>query len=104
MKYCIFAGTFNPVHNAHIEMAKKVLSEFDFDKIIFIPAFIQPLKDKNSCKNTALDRLNMLKSALKNHPDFEINTIEYDKKDISYTYNTILELYKTIPDIEGKIN
>ena len=104
MKYCLFSGTFNPVHNAHILMAQKVLKEFNFNKIIFIPAYMQPLKDYDYCKLTAKHRLNMLQAALKNYPEFEVNTIEYDKKDVSYTYNTILELYKTLPDIEGKIN
>jgi len=104
MKYCVFSGTFNPIHNAHILMAENVMNSFDLNKIIFIPAYMQPHKDYDYCKITAEHRLNMLQAALKKYTHFEVNTTEYERKNISYTYDTIIELYKTLPDIEGKIN
>lgn len=104
MKYCIFSGTFNPIHNAHLGMAQKVLDEFKFDEIIFIPAYMQPHKNLAYCKRSAPYRLEMLKLALKKYPKFILNTIEFDRKGLSYTYITILELYKRLPDVEGKIN
>ena len=45
MKLCIFSGTFNPIHNAHLKMAQYVLDNYGFDKIIFIPAYKPPHKD-----------------------------------------------------------
>lgn len=104
MRYCIFSGTFNPVHNAHLGMAEKVLEEFKFDEILFIPAYIQPHKNLAYCKRSAPHRLEMLKIALAKYPKFKLDTIEYDRKGLSYTYITILELYKKLQDIEGKIN
>ena len=104
MKYCIFSGTFNPIHNAHLGMAENVLKEFNFDEILFIPAYMQPHKNLAYCKRSAPHRLEMLKLALKHHPKFKLNTIEFDRKGLSYTYITILELYKRLPDIDGKIN
>ena len=52
MKLCIFSGTFNPIHNAHLQMAEYVLEHYGFDKIIFIPAYKPPHKDYdiNMCK------------------------------------------------------
>ena len=97
-------GTFNPVHNAHLAFAKKVKEEFNFDKIIFIPAFIQPFKSKENCIKSAKDRFIMLQKTIKNYPYFEISDIEYKKGDTSYTIETIELLYKQLPDIEGKIN
>ncbi len=104
MRYCIFSGTFNPVHNAHLGMAKNVLEEFKFDEILFIPAYMQPHKNLAYCKRSAPHRMEMLKLALMKYPKFKLNTIEFDRKGLSYTYITILELYKRLPDIEGKIN
>jgi len=104
MRYCVFSGTFNPIHNAHLGMAKKVLEEFKFDEILFIPAYIQPHKNLAYCKRSAPHRLEMLKLALKKYPKFKLNTIEFDRKGLSYTYITVLELYNKLPDIEGKIN
>ena len=104
MRYCVFSGTFNPVHNANLGMAQKVLDEFKFDEILFIPAYIQPHKNLAYCKRSAPHRLEMLKLALKKYPKFKLNTIEFDRRGLSYTYITILELYNKLPDIEGKIN
>ena len=97
-------GTFNPVHNAHLIFANKVREAFKFDKIIFIPAFIQPFKSHEDCIKSANDRFIMLEKAVKNFPYFEISDIEYKKGDTSYTIETIEMLYKRLPDREGKIN
>lgn len=99
MKLCIFAGTFNPIHIAHLEMAQYVIDNFKFNKIIFIPAYNPPHK------NTTLPehRYNMVSLAIQNNPQFEISNIEYQREGKSYTYMTILELYKKY-QIDGKIN
>lgn len=98
MKLCIFAGTFNPIHNAHLKMAQIALDKYGFDKILFIPAYNPPHK------NTALaeHRYNMVKLAIQNNPKFEISDIEYKRKGKSYTYLTVQELYKKY-NIDGKI-
>lgn len=101
MKLCIFAGTFNPIHNAHILMAKYILNNFDFDKFLFIPAYIPPHKDYN--KDMCTHRLNMVKLAIEDIPDCEVSDIEFLREGKSYTYLTISELYKKYK-IDGKIN
>ena len=103
MKLCVFQGTFNPIHNAHLRIAKYVLNKYNFDKILFIPAFQPP--HKNYDINMSLHRLNMVKLALVdiNNPKIEISDIEYHRNSKSYTYLTICELYKKYK-IEGKIN
>ena len=104
MKYCLFMGTFNPIHNAHLSFAQKVKDNFSFDKIIFVPAYIQPFKSKDECIKSANDRYKMLEIAIKNYPFFEVSNIEYQKGDTSYTVETIELLYEQLNDIEGKIN
>lgn len=101
MKLCVFQGTFNPIHNAHLKMADFVLKNYDFDKIVFIPAYRPPHKNYD----TALTphRLEMVKLAALTNPKFKVSDIEYHNERNSYTYLTILELYKRY-DIEGKIN
>lgn len=101
MKLCVFQGTFNPVHNAHLLMANHVLNNYGFDKIIFIPAFKPPHKDYD--ESLSLHRLNMVKLATEDNPKFEVSDIEYKKDQKSYTYLTILELYKKY-GTDDKIN
>lgn len=101
MKLCIFSGTFNPIHNAHLSIGEYARVNFGFDKILFIPAYIPPHKDcdKSLCNH----RFNMVKLAIQNNPHFEISDIEFQNGGKSYSYLTVLELYKKY-DIDGKIN
>lgn len=101
MKLCVFQGTFNPIHKAHLKMAEFVLKNFDFDKILFIPAYKPPHKDYDT--SLCLHRLNMVKLAVQYNPKFEVSDIEYKNDRPSYTYLTILELYKKY-NVEGKIH
>ena len=100
MKLCIFPGTFNPIHNGHIYMAEYVLKNFDIKKVVFIPSFIPPQKE--DFKELTIHRYRMVELAIKGNPNFEISDIEYRRQGKSYTYLTILELYKKYP-INGKI-
>lgn len=101
MKLCVFQGTFNPVHNAHVRMVKYVIEKYNFDKLIVIPAFQPPHKNTNP--QMSLHRLNMAKLAFKDIPKVEVSDIEFRRGGKSYTYLTICELYEKF-DIEGKIH
>ncbi|MFI3299799.1 MAG: nicotinate (nicotinamide) nucleotide adenylyltransferase [Candidatus Gastranaerophilales bacterium] len=100
MNLCVFQGTFNPIHNAHIDMANYVLDNYDFDNILFIPAYMPVHKDYDlkMCQH----RFNMVKLAISDNDRFKISDIEYKLNQKSYTYYTILELYK-IYDLKNKI-
>lgn len=101
MKLCVFQGTFNPIHNAHLRVASFVLEKYNFDKILFIPAYNPPHKETDP--NMSEHRLYMVKIATKAYPKFEASDIEFQRKGTSYTYDTICELYKTYK-IDGKIH
>ena len=101
MKLCVFQGTFNPIHRAHLQVADYVSKNYDFDKILFIPAFKPPHKDYDP--KMSFHRFNMVKLAAQGKLNFDVSDIEFSSDNKSYTYNTIRELYK-IYDIEGKIN
>lgn len=100
MKLCVFQGTFNPIHNAHLGAAKYIIEKLHYDKVIFIPAFRPPHKDYK--ENYSIHRLNMVKLALEGNPHFIVSDIEFKRCDTSYTYMTICELYKSFA-VEGKI-
>ena len=101
MAICIFPGTFNPIHLAHLRMAQIVVQKFGFEKVIFIPSYIPPHKQVDS--NLARHRFNMVKMAIEKNLRFGISDIEYKSEGKSYTLITvkkIKELYK----IEGRLN
>ena len=91
MNICLFQGTFNPVHNAHINLAKYVLNNTDTEKVIFIPALNPPHKEIYD-NISSDDRMNMLKLAVLEHENFFVSDIEYKRGGKSYTCLTIEEL------------
>lgn len=103
MKLCVFQGTFNPFHNAHIRLAEYTINKYNFDSLLFIPAYKPP--HKKCDESMAMHRLNMTKLAVNdvNNPKFDVSDIEYQRNEKSYTYITICELYK-IYKPEGKIH
>ena len=90
MEICVFQGTFNPIHNAHLRVADFLVNKYDFDKFIFIPAFNPP--HKNTDLSFSKHRYNMVKLAVEDNPKFEISDIEYKREGKSYTYLTICQL------------
>lgn len=100
MKLCVFQGTFNPIHNAHLAMANYVKNTYDYDTILFIPAYKPPHKEFDDAMSN--HRFQMVKLAVSGESSFGISNIEFQNEKFSYTYITIEELYKRYK-IDGKI-
>lgn len=100
MKLCVFQGTFDPLHNIHLAMANHVKSHYDFDMILFIPAYKPPHKEIDDAFSN--HRFQMVKLAIEGENFYGISNIEFQNERYSYTYLTIEELYKRYK-IEGKI-
>ena len=94
-KVAIFGGTFNPVHNEHIALAKQVVDQLGLDKLIIMPTYLPP--HKNSVPAPAQDRLNMLKLAFEGQPKIEVSDYEIKKQGKSYTFETV-EHFKGLVD------
>jgi nicotinate-nucleotide adenylyltransferase len=93
MKTCLFGGTFDPPHFGHLIVAQTIFEAEHFDKIVFIPAHIPPHKKGKKISSLEL-RLEMLKIAIKDNPNFEISDIEIKRGGISYSLETIRDYKK----------
>ena len=87
MNIGVLGGSFDPVHNAHLQMAKVALKEFKLDKIIFVPAYVPPHKKKLVASDK--DRYNMLLDVTKDMEQYEIDTYELDSKKSIYSYEML---------------
>lgn len=94
----ILGGTFNPIHNGHLIAAEFVYDTKKYDKIIFMPTGDPPHKDGKEVINKE-HRLNMCQLAINHNENFEISTMEIDRKGTTYTVETIAELKKLNPGI-----
>ncbi len=93
MKIGILGGTFDPVHNGHIYLAKKVCAKLRLDKIIFIPSYLPPHK-KGIKVTSARHRFNMLKLAIQDNKKFKISDMEIKRGGRSYSVETLRRLRK----------
>lgn len=98
MRIGIFGGAFNPVHNGHLNLAETFFEDLRLDKLLLIPTAKPPHKSDEGLLSGE-DRVNMLRLAVENKP-YEISTIEFERKDKSYTYDTLIELKRLYPDSE----
>lgn len=98
MRIGIFGGAFNPVHNGHLNLAETFFEDLRLDKLLLIPTAKPPHKSYEGLLSGE-DRVNMLRLAVENKP-YEISTIEFERNDNSYTYDTLIELKRLYPDSE----
>ena len=93
MKICLFGGTFDPPHIGHLLIAQTIFEEEVFDKILFVPAYKPP--HKNSI--TPVDRrVDMLRLAIKDNPNFDMSDAEINRRGISYSIDTIQSIKKNL--------
>jgi nicotinate-nucleotide adenylyltransferase len=83
----LFGGTFDPIHNAHIEVAREVLRRFEVARVIFIPAARPPHKEQGP-RASFEDRVRMAELACAGEARFEVSRIEADF-DRSYSILTV---------------
>jgi nicotinate-nucleotide adenylyltransferase len=93
-KIGLFGGTFNPIHLGHLTVAQEVKDGFDLDKIWFIPSATPPHKKRNQIAE-ALDRLEMIRLAIDDNPNFSVSDVELKRSGFSYTIDT-LDYFKAI--------
>ncbi|HDP69103.1 MAG TPA: nicotinate (nicotinamide) nucleotide adenylyltransferase [Candidatus Marinimicrobia bacterium] len=95
MKLGLYGGTFDPPHNGHLAIAQQCLTQFQLNRILFIPTYIPPHKTSREI-STARNRLAMLRLALQPFPDFEISKVEIERRGVSYSIDTILQIKKEL--------
>jgi len=71
----LFGGTFDPVHNAHIEVAREVLRRFAVERVVFVPAARPPHKGEGTFASFD-DRVHMVELACEGEPRFGVSRIE----------------------------
>ena len=95
----IWGGNFNPVHNAHLVVADQVRQQLGLDKVYLMPEFEPPHLDHKETIDEK-HRLKMLELAIRDVEGLDIETLELDRKGVSYTYETMKLLIEKNPDVD----
>jgi len=100
VNYGVLGGTFDPVHNGHIAIAREAKERLDLSYVVFVPAGIPWLKS-DAPITPAEHRLEMVKRAIKPYPYFQVSRLEVDRPGPSYTIDTVVELKARFGDKNG---
>jgi nicotinate-nucleotide adenylyltransferase len=101
MRLALFGGSFDPIHNGHLEVIKVALELLEIDKIIIMPAFLSPFK--NSSKASEKERFEWVSEAFEGWDRCEVNDYEIRQKRSVPTIESV-EYLKRHLHAEGKIS
>ncbi len=99
MKVGLYFGSFNPIHNGHLQVAEYMLQHIPVNEVWFIPSPLNPHKLGDVLIPANL-RLKWVKMATENLPNIQVNDIEFGLGLPSFTHRTVEELYRKHPDYQ----
>ncbi len=98
MRICLFGGTFDPIHNAHLLIAEEALKRFSLDQVLFVPAANPPHKDPAALAPYE-DRFQMVELACGPFPAFAASRLE-EGSEPSYTVDTLNRVTADLKDAD----
>ena len=87
----LFGGSFDPVHNAHVALARLALDRMQLDELRWIPAG-RPWQKKDREITPASQREAMVALAIQGEPRFKLERCELERSGPSYMLDTVREL------------
>ncbi|KOY15715.1 nicotinate-nucleotide adenylyltransferase [Paenibacillus xylanivorans] len=98
MKIGIMGGTFDPIHMGHLLAAEAAMDSHELDEIWFMPSHVPP--HKREAGASGQQRLEMTEAAVKEVQHYEVLGIEMELGGVSYTIDTMKELWRRYPQHE----
>ena len=98
MKIGIMGGTFDPVHNGHLALAKCACRDYLLDQVWFMPNGHPPHKDNNKIVCTPEQRAQMVSLAIRGHERFRLEDYELKQQKVCCSYETMEHFKKARPD------
>jgi nicotinate-nucleotide adenylyltransferase len=92
----IYGGTFDPIHNGHLILARDALEQLRFDAVLFVPCARSPFKSR-APRVTDAQRVAMLHLALKSEPRFWLSRFELNRPAPSFAVDTAREIHDGFP-------
>ena len=97
MNIGLVGGSFNPIHNGHVRLAKSLLQEAALDEVWFLVSPQNPFKQDQQLLDDD-KRLQLVRLALKEEPQLMASDFEFHLPKPSYTWNTLQALEQEYPE------
>jgi nicotinate-nucleotide adenylyltransferase len=95
----IYGGTFDPVHHAHLILAREAIELLELERLIFVPAALSPHKQDRPPTPSHI-RVEMLHAAIAGELRFTIDEVELRRPPPSFTVDTIEDFRRANPSDE----
>ena len=95
----LFGGSFNPIHNGHISLARQLKEKAGLDEVWLMISPQNPLKQEQHLLDDG-KRLQMARLALEGMEGIVVSDYEMHLPKPSYTWNTLQALSNDYPDRE----
>lgn len=99
IKTGIYGGSFNPIHNGHIALARHLLQEAELDEIWFVVSPQNPFKVQQQLLDDD-KRLLLVRKALAPYPQLVASDFEFSLPRPSYMWHTLQGMSAQWPDRE----
>lgn len=87
----VLGGTFDPIHNGHIAVARSLRNELSPRVVLIVPAAAPRLRD-NDPQASPSQRLHMAKLALRDETDIKICDVDVKRQGTTYTLDTMKDI------------
>jgi len=96
-RLAFYGGSFDPVHNGHMAIARTLLNQFQLDEFTFVPAFHAPHK-RRAQPTSAYDRYAMLCLATQNDTKISASKMEIEMPERPFSVETLARLNEQFPE------
>ena len=102
MRIGILGGSFNPVHNGHLGLARRAIASLALDRLLVIPANVSPFKVASEASQSQItfDRLALVRRAFASIPEAVVDDREMRRGGVSYAIDTVREIAAENPGAE----
>ncbi len=96
MKIGICGGTFDPFHRGHLEPVLAACERMQWDRVIYIPAHVQPFKQDRDTAS-GYDRFAMISLSIFEYDALFVSPLELERGSVSYTVDTLEDVRVRFP-------
>lgn len=95
----LFGGSFDPVHNGHVNLVREIAERNFLDRVIVMPTYISPFKQEKKAADGEY-RLEMCRIAFSGIPYVTVSDYELSRQGVSYSVDTVEYFSDKYPDDE----
>ncbi len=96
----ILGGTFDPIHQAHLQLGRIARDTFSLSQIVVMPTGHSYLKEESRQVTSAYHRAAMVRLAIEGEQNFSFSEREMIRGGATYTADTLRELHQEFPQKE----